>query len=154
MDTNAVISLISAGSALFGALLGGVISCWTLSKQIRADDMRKQHEEKVKAYTNFLAAYTSYIGYALQVRNAKSRDIVAEMSALHQFSTACAAASLLSPAPITRELNELADLASRYAEGEIGAEEVGKKYLLIQELLHKDLDQTAGFQRQPKRNTD
>lgn len=145
MDSSVVVSLIGAGSALLGSLIGGALSSRSLAKQISAENLRHFRSEKVEAYTKFLTGYTSYMGYAQKIRATQCRDISEEMLAVHHFSTVCSSASLLAPSSVGYELRELFALASRYAEGTVDAQKVGEKYTLVEDLLRKDLEQTNLF---------
>lgn len=154
MDSSVVVSLIGAGSALLGSLIGGALSSQSLARQINAENLRHFRNEKVEAYTKFLTGYTSYMGYAQKIRRSEYRDIPEELSALHQFSAVCSAASLLAPSSISTELKSLFDLASRYAEGRTDAQAVGEKYIVVEELLRTDLEQSCGFKYRPKQQAD
>ena len=147
MDISIVVSLVGSGSALLGTLIGGILSQHSLSRQIRAEDMRRLRSEKISAYTNFLTAYTSYMENAQKFRMSEVRDLSDEMSALHRFLSASSSAVLLAPSSVSGELKTLADMASRYAEGQIDAQQVGEKYISVEALLHKDLEQTGVFKR-------
>ncbi|MBD5169353.1 MAG: hypothetical protein HDT20_04440 [Oscillibacter sp.] len=147
MDISIVVSLVGSGSALLGTLIGGIISQRSLSRQIRAEDMRRLRSEKINAYTNFLTAYTSYMEHSLKLRMSETHDIADEMSSLYQFHSASSAAVLLAPSSVGCELKALIDMSSRYAEGQIDAQQVGEKFMWVEALLHKDLEQSSVFKR-------
>lgn len=147
MDISIIISLVGSGSALLGTLIGGVLSHQTISRQIRTENARLLRSEKVTVYTNFLAAYTAYVDNAHKFRMTDVHNASEEMSALHHFLSASSAAVLLAPSPVGRELKTLANMASRYAEGQIDAQKIGEKYNTVEALLRKDLEQPGIFER-------
>lgn len=139
MDTNLIIALVGACSALLGTLIGGVLSTWSQSKQIKAENMRCQYKEKRDAYVALLAGYHIYINQASRFRKSAIRDINEELSAFYQFSSACAMVILLAPPDIEPEIRSFTNLVSRFAEGSVDAQELGETYLTVQRLLRRDL---------------
>lgn len=139
MDSNIIVAIVGAASALAGSLIGGILSHHGTSKQIRFETLSHLYDKKSEVYSYFLAEYHTYMALIRALHHDEERDLSSENTTIRKFSAAFSSAALLAPSPIADEMRILFDLATQYGEGRLSASIVGEKYLYVENLLRNDL---------------